>query len=175
MPRSARGVGVPPALCWGPAIRHRRRRSAGQSLVEFSMVVGVFLILVFAGVSAALHAVQRGMAETAAAAGVQVAASATANDPTGTDLQGAMAPTQRLLSAVMFATNIQSEPGVDCSGTSPAGVPNGTLEVCTYVPAPGMVAETIVGRPAYLVPFLAGLLGWTIDVTLEMHQVGYQP
>src|SRR5256885_8304853 len=52
------------------------RSQGGQSMVEFAVVVGWFLFVLFAAVSAAFHSIQRAMAETAAGAGVQLAASA---------------------------------------------------------------------------------------------------
>lgn len=150
----------------------RREREAGQSMVEFSVVVGAFLLIVFAAVSAAFHSVQRAMAETAAAAGIQIAAGASPTDPTQADLAGAIAPTEQLLRPVMFSTDIQRMPGRPCADLS--SIPNQTLQVCTYRSGPALVAETVRGHPAYVVPFLARRLGWSIDVTLEMHQVVYQ-
>jgi hypothetical protein len=55
------------------------RRQSAQSLVEFAVVVGVFLLVLFAAVSAAFHSIQRAMVETAAATGVQIAASGSPN------------------------------------------------------------------------------------------------
>jgi hypothetical protein len=153
------------------------RRHNGQSLVEFSVVVGAFVILLFAAVSAAFHSVQRAMAETAAATGIQIAASAPATgNPTQSDLRGAIGPTEQLLRSTMFGTNIgQPSGGVGVPCDPMNAIPQGSLQVCAYQAAPGMVGETVRGHPAYLVPFLSQWLPWSIDVTLEMHQVGYQP
>lgn len=164
----------------------RRCCHTGQSLVEFSVVVSAFVILLFAAVSAAFHSVQRAMAETAAATGIQIAASAPATcapqpckpDPTQADMQGAIAPTEQVLRSTMFGTRIgQPSGGVGVQCDPLGSIPQATLQVCVYPDpaAAGMVEETVRGHPAYLVPFLSQWLPWSIDVTLEMHQVGYQP
>ena len=149
-----------------------RRPMSGQSMVEFALVAGAFVIILFAAISAAFHSLQRAMAETAAASGVQVAASAVAGDPTQADLAGAVAPTEQLLRSVMFSTTLDGRPGQQCLPMD--RIPQGTLEVCTYPAGPGLVGETVRGHPAYVVPFLAQLLPWSVDVTLVMHQVSYQ-
>lgn len=141
-------------------------------MVEFAMVVGWFLLILFATLSAAFHSVQRAMAETAAATGIQIAASALPTDPTKPDLAGAMAPSEQLLRAVMFGTSIQRLPAQPCASLT--SIPPSTLQICTYSVGPARVGETVRGHPAYLVPFLAQWLPWSIDVTLEMHVVGYQ-
>ena len=43
--------------------------------------------------------------------------------------------------------------------------------------APGgrAFAETIRGRPGFPIPWIDQVLPWSIDVTVEMHQVSYQP
>jgi hypothetical protein len=145
-------------------------------MVEFAVVVSAFLTILFAAISAAFHSLQRAMAETAAASGIQVAASAPATNPpsqaTRANLTGAIAPTEDLLRSVMYSTTLTGLPNQRCPAMD--AIPQATLLVCTYQAAPGRVGETIRGHPAYPVPFLASLLPWTIDVTLEMHQVGFQ-
>jgi hypothetical protein len=136
------------------------------------MVVGAFLLVLFAAVSAAFHSVQRAMAETAAAAGVQIAASGSAADLGAPAFQTSYQPTHDLLQPVMWGTNIvEGAPGQPCPNL--ASIPNGTLMVCAY-PDGALVAERVVGRPAYLIPFLAGVLPWSIDATVEMHRVSFQ-
>src|SRR5262249_56797547 len=93
--------------------------------------------------SAASPSTQRAMAETAAAAGVQIAASGSPGNPSAPYLAGAFQPTQSLMQSVMFGTTIV--PG-------PAGQPCGqvaqdaTLEVCVY-PDGNLVADTGPARP----------------------------
>jgi len=147
---------------------------SGQTMVEFAVVVASFVLVTFAAVSAAFHSIQRAMAETAAAAGVQVAASGTPGDPNTPYLAGAYAPTKSLLESVMFGTTIEegppNQPGQQCG----KGIPDATIQVCVY-PDGDLVAETIRGRPGFPIPWIDQLLPWTIDVTVEMHQVSYQP
>ena len=140
-------------------------------MVEFALVVGAFLLVTFAAVSAAFHSIQRAMAETAAAAGVQVAASGTPGSPSVPYLSGAFRPTDDLLKSVMFGTAIVQVPaGQQC----PQAVPDATIDVCVY-PDGNLVAETIRGHPAFPVPLITQWLPWSIDVTVEMHAVSYQP
>jgi len=140
--------------------------------VEFAMVVGVFVLVTFAAVSAAFHSIQGAMAETAAAAGVQVAASGTTASPNTPDLAGAYTPTQKLLQSVLFGTALVQVPaGQNCSQDA---MQSGSLEVCAYQDGPNLVAESIRGRPAFPIPWIDQVLPWNIDVTVEMHQVTYQ-
>ena len=135
------------------------------------MVVASFLLVTFAAVSAAFHSIQRAMAETAAAAGVQIAASGTPGNPNTPDLTGAYDPTKNLLQSVMFGTTIEQGPPSPSCGQ---GLPDGTLQVCVYTDG-NLVAETIRGRPGFPIPWIDQFLPWNIDVTVEMHQVSYQP
>ncbi len=143
-------------------------------MVEFAVVVFAFLFVMFATMLAAFHSIQRATAETAAAAGVQVAASGTPGRVDQPDLAGAFAPTRDLLRPVMFSTAIvRVPPGQPCRPLG--GIAPDTLEVCAY-PDGELVAETVRGRPNLLVPsFVADRLPLSIDVTVEMHAVSYQP
>ena len=135
------------------------------------MVVAAFLLVTFAAVSAAFHSIQRAMAETAAATGVQVAASGTPGDPNTPFLTGAYDPTRSLLTSVMFGTTIEPGNGGPSCGQ---GIPDAILQVCVY-PDGNLVAETIRGRPGFPIPWIDRILPWSIDVTVEMHEVSYQP
>jgi hypothetical protein len=147
-------------------------RQTGQTMVEFATVVAAFLLVLFAAVSAAFHSIQRAMAETAAAAGVQLAAGGSSADPGAPAFQTSYQPTHDLLQPVMWGTTIvEGTPGQPCPNLPT--VPSATLMVCAY-PDGTLVAERIVGRPAYLIPFLANVLPWSVDVTVEMHQVSFQ-
>jgi Flp pilus assembly protein TadG len=142
-------------------------------MVEFAMVVWVFLLLLFGAISAALHSLQREVAETAAAIGVQAAASANPNHPEQPNLQAAYVPTMAVLRPVMFSTAVHPlAAGTKCP--DPANVSPGNVYVCVYLDQ-NLVVERVSGRPAYVIPFLAQLLNWSIDVTLGVHQVTYQP
>jgi hypothetical protein len=140
-------------------------------MVELAVVGGAFLLVTFAGVAAALHSIQRAMAETAAAAGVQIAAGGTPGSPDAPFLAGAYQPTADLLRPVLFGTALTRGPaGRPC----PANVAHGTLQVCVY-PDGDLVAETVRGRPAFPIPWVGELLPWSIDVTVEMREVSSRP
>jgi Flp pilus assembly protein TadG len=142
-------------------------------MVEFAMVVAAFLLVTFAAVSGAFHSIQRAMAETAAAAGVQVAASGSPADPNTPYLAGAFQPTRDLLRSVMFQTAIvQVPPGQQCAAMDQ--IAQATVQVCAY-PDGDLVAETVRGHPNFPIPWITQFLPWNIDVTVEMHQVSYQP
>src|SRR5439155_25641226 len=55
----------------------REAPSSGQALVEFSMTIAVFLLLVFGAVTASVYTVERGAAVTGVAAGARVAVGGT--------------------------------------------------------------------------------------------------
>jgi hypothetical protein len=149
-------------------------RQAGQTMVEFSLVVGAFLIVLFAAVSAAFHSIQRATAETAAAAGVQLAASGSAADPQTPVYGASFGPTRDLLQPVMFGTTIvPGQQGKASCDAYAQHMQDGTLMVCAY-PDGQLVAERVVGIPSYIIPFIGRYVHWTIDVTVEMHQVSYQ-
>ena len=141
------------------------------------MVVWVFLLLMFGAISAAFHSLQREVAETAASVGVQAAASADPTQPDQPALRAAYGPTVALLQPVMFDTNVQRKPpGQRCD--SPDAVSPGNVEVCVYqdqFQGRTLVVERVSGRPAYIIPFLAQWLNWSIDVTLGVREVTYQP
>lgn len=144
------------------------------------MVLVPFLLLVLGGVSAAFHSFQREVAETAAAAGVQAAASATAADPTRPALDAAVQPTLELLRPALLGSTVTVLDGRRCD---PLGsIPEGRLQVCTWLdPAvrdargrPALVGETVRGTPPPLVPLLGNPLPRAIDVSLEVRTVTYQ-
>jgi hypothetical protein len=142
-------------------------------MVEFSLVVFAFLLVMFAAVSAAFHSIQRASAETAAAAGVQLAASGTAADPATPAYGGSFGPTRDLLKPVMFGTSIVQGADRKACDDAAANPPADQLTVCAYQDG-NLVAERVVGKPNYIIPFIARWLPWSIDVTVEMHQVTYQ-
>ncbi|MFZ0217781.1 MAG: TadE/TadG family type IV pilus assembly protein [Candidatus Dormiibacterota bacterium] len=160
-----------------------RRGGRGQSMVEFSFVVIPFLLLLLGAVTAGLHAVEREVAESAAANGVEVAATTTQpNDPTQPQLAAATAPTLQLLRPAMLGTEVRVLPaGRTCDAVG--AIPVGTVEVCLWLDGsvrdaqgrPALVAETIRGTPATLIPWVGALLPDTLDLTLEARAVTYQP
>ena len=77
----------------------------------------------------------------------------------------------------MFDTNVQPVPrGQRCH--DPGAISPGNVEVCVYqdqFQGQTLVVERVSGRPAYIIPFLAQWLNWSIDVTLGVREVTYQP
>lgn len=160
-----------------------RRRQGGQSLVEFALVVTPFLFALLGALTAGLNAFEREVAESAAATGVQLASTTVmASDPTRDDLSAGIQPTLRLLGPAMLGTNVDALPaGEACPAVS--AIPNGTVDVCVWLDPtvrdaggrPALVAETIRGHPATLIPGVGRLLPNTLDLTLESYAVTYQP
>jgi len=114
------------------------------------------------------------MAETAAAAGVQIAASGAPGSPGQSNLAGGYTPAHNLFQSVAFGTTIDPPlpAGQQCDAMD--HIPDGSVEICSYLDGP-LVAETIRGHPAFPIPWIAQHLPWSIDVTVEMRAVSYQP
>jgi Flp pilus assembly pilin Flp len=150
-----------------------RRDQGGQAMVEFAMVVGLFLLCLLGAMSAAIYTVQRAAAVTGVAAGARVAAGGTAglrgaNTP---DLAGATPAVARVVAPVLFGSRIeQLEPARDCPPA--AAIPAGEVDVCA-VQSGGTVTVRLRGRPATAVP-LPGL-DWSLDLAAEVHTVTFAP
>ncbi len=145
----------------------------GQAMVEFAMVVGLFLLCLLAATSASIYTVQRSAAVTGVAAGARVAAGGTsapdgANTP---DLAGAMPAVARVVAPVMVGTRIeQLAPGRECPQT--AAIAHGEIDVCATQSA-DVVTVRLRGRPG-TIPSLPGL-DWTLDLAAEVHTVTFAP
>lgn len=152
-------------------------------MVEFAFVVVPFLLALMGALTAGLNAFEREVAEAAAASGVQLAATTVfPSDPTRNDLDAGVEPTLQLLRPAMLGTTVQALPaGSRCPALS--AIPTGTVDVCVWRdPAvrdqsgrPALVAETVRGHPATLVPGIGRLLPDALDLTLESYGVTYQP
>jgi hypothetical protein len=152
-------------------------------MVEFAFVVVPFLLALLGALTAGLNAFEREVAEAAASTGVQLAATtAMPSDPTRNDLSAGIGPTLQLLGPAMLGTTVNALPaGEACPALS--SIPAGTVDVCVWLdPAvrnsqgrPGLVAETIRGHPATLIPGVGRVLPNTLDLTLESYGVTYQP
>jgi len=152
----------------GPVGGHHR----GQSLIEFALTIGAFLVVLFGALSTALYAVQRSAAVTAAAAGARAAASAQPGKPNDPDLAAAGPLVASRLAPVRFGTSVQTRgAGVPCDALD--SIPTGEFQVCsTLDPAdPDMVLVVVRGRPYNLLPLVP--LPWTIDAPAEIHKVTF--
>ncbi len=151
----------------------RRDCQSGQAMVEFSLVVGLFLLCLLGAVSASVYTVQRSAAVTAVAAGARIAAGGTAgaagaNTP---DLADATPAVGRIVAPVMVGTRINLLNGPrDCH--PPASIPRGEVEVCA-TQAGDMVTVRLRGKPA-LAPAIPGL-DWSLDIAAQVHAVTFEP
>ena len=152
-------------------------------MVEFALVVIPFLFALLGALTAGLNAFEREVAEAAAATGVQLASTTVvASDPTRDDLSAGIQPTLRLLGPALLGTQVDALPaGESCPALS--AIPTGTVDVCVWLDPtvrdaegrPALVAETVRGHPATLIPGVGLLLPNTLDLTLESYGVTYQP
>lgn len=145
----------------------------GQAMVEFSLVVGLFLLCLLGAVSASLYTVQRTAAVTGVAAGARIAAGGTpgpggANSP---DLAAATPAVARIIAPVMGGTRInQLKPSQECR--PPAAIPHGQIDVCTTVTG-DMVTVRLRGKPAVGMPIPG--LDWSLDLAAQVHAVTFEP
>jgi TadE-like protein len=154
---------------WGGRIRE----ACGQATVEFAMVIGVFLLLLFSALSASLYTVERGAAVTGVAAGARVAAGAAPGNPNAPNVEGASAEVARVVKPSLFGTRVnQLAGGASCR--PPKQVPAGEVDVCAWQAASGMVDVELRGRPANPVPAAFGL-DWVLDVGAEIQPVTFKP
>jgi Flp pilus assembly protein TadG len=151
-------------------------------MVEFALVIGVFLMALFGAVSASLYAVQRSAAVTAVAAGARAAASAQPGDPNSPDLAAAAAAVHRVSSQSMLGTRVdvqQLATADNCDHHRPAG--DGNVVVCVQRVSSGtnggaldMVSVRMLGQPRNPVGIpLYGLFDWKLDVEAQVHQVTF--
>lgn len=151
------------------------RREGGQSIIEFALVVGSFLTLLFGALSVGLFAVQRSAAVTAVAAGARAAGSSSATlpgDPNQPDLEAASKIIRSQLAPVLFGSSLTVKPaGVDCDPLQ--AIPYGRIEVCSRVAADDstMVLVTVRGAPQNLFPVIPS--PWTLDAEAEFHRVTF--
>jgi hypothetical protein len=140
-------------------------------MVEFSMVVGLFLLCLLGAMSASIYTVQRAAAVTGVAAGARVAAGGTAgasgaNTP---DLAGAMPAVARIVTPVLFGTRVrQLEPDRDCPALR--AIPSGEVDICA-VRSSGTVTVRLRGRPAAAVAIPG--LDWSLDLVADVHAVTF--
>jgi TadE-like protein len=148
-----------------------RNRETGQAMVEFAMVIGLFLLCLLGAMSASLYTVQRAAAVTGVAAGARIAAGGTpgpagANTP---NLAGATPAVARVVSPVLAGTHLrQLLPNRDCPALG--DIPSGEVDICA-AQAAGVVTVRLRGRPATAVPIPG--LDWSLDLAAEVHAVTF--
>ena len=147
------------------------REQRGQAMVEFAMVVGLFLVCLVGAMSASIYTVQRAAAVTGVAAGARVAAGGTpgpdgANTP---DLAGATPVVARIVSTVMIGSRVRElPPARDCPAQD--AIPAGEVDICA-VRSAGVVTVRLRGRPATAVAIPG--LDWSLDLDAEVHAVTF--
>ena len=150
-----------------------RDDETGQAMVEFAMVIGLFLLCLLGAVSASIYTVQRAAAVTGVAAGARVAAGGTsgaagANTP---NLAGAIPAVARIVTPVLVGTRVrQLEPGTQCPAIG--AIPSGQVDICAARSA-STVTVRLRGRPATAVPVPG--LDWSLDLVAEVHVVTFAP
>jgi hypothetical protein len=142
-------------------------------MVEFAMVVGVFLLFLLAAVSASVYTVQRSAAVTGVAAGARVAAGGTigaagANTP---NLAGAGPAVARVVAPVLVGTRLnQVPPPGDCRPLR--DIPQGQADICA-TRAGDVVTVRLIGRPGTALPVPG--LDWSLDLDAVVHAVTFAP
>jgi hypothetical protein len=139
-------------------MRHRRSQ-AGQTTVEFSLVVGLVLLLLLGSLQVGLYVLERSVAVTATEKGV-LAAAAAAGSPEGGAATGTVFSTVvRPLSAGLIGAHAQWRDPVD--GQCPAldrSWPVGVVYICSVAsPGAGIAEVAVRGWVPALVPPTFGL------------------
>ena len=150
---------------------------SGQATVEFSLVIGLVLLMILGAIQVGLYAIERNNALSAAEQGVLTAVSAQgspAGGPaSGNSVYNAIAP--QLKTALFGAHPIQSDP---VGGTCPAldkSWPIGEVHVCSaYDPAKGTVDISVRGWvPAMVPPGFGISSGRSFALPLDIHEVAH--
>jgi hypothetical protein len=147
------------------------RDERGQAMVEFAMVIGLFLLCLLGAMSAAIYTLQRAAAVAGVAAGARVAAGGSAG-PGGAntpDLADATPAVARIVAPALSGTRVnQLPPGRACPPLD--AIPDGEVDVCA-VQAGGAVTVRLRGRPAPAVRVPG--LDWSLDLAAEVHAVTF--
>lgn len=152
-------------------MRRERDDETGQAMVEFGVVIGLFLLCLLSAMSASIYTIQRSAAVAGVAAGARVAAGGTpgpagANAP---NLAGALPVVARIVEPALAGSHVrQLQPDRDCPALD--AVPRGEVDICA-VASGGSVTVRLRGRPAALVGIPG--LDWTLDLAAEVHTVTF--
>jgi Flp pilus assembly protein TadG len=154
-----------------------RRTVTGQATVEFSLVIGVVLLLILGAVQVGLYAIERNNALSATEQGVLTAVSAQSSPAGGPAAAGAVytAIATQLNTGLFGAHAVRGESvnGV-CPGLDP-NWPIGEVHVCSqYDATAGTVTVSVRGWLPALVPPHFGISGgrdWAL--ALDIHEVAH--
>jgi hypothetical protein len=160
-------------------------RHRGQAMVEFALVVSVFLFVVFVTISAELYAFELESAVGAASISVRIAAGATDDAPVtslGDNSQALLVAEQRALQIAkpaLLGDTIRLAGGRSCAGYV-AAYP-GDVVICAYnetdafgVPT-GLTTVRIKGQASLVIPVAFGFKsGAPIDIHESVHRLTFQ-
>lgn len=154
---------------------HRSSRR-GQTTVEFSLVVGLVLLLLLGAVQVGLYAIERGDAVSADEAGVLAAVSA-AGSPAGGPATAAVfdAVAPQLRSGLFGATPVRQDPVDGTCPTLSADWAVGRVFVCSaFNRAAGTVEVSVRGWVPALVPPGFGIGSTRLGaLSIDIHQVAH--
>lgn len=143
--------------------------TAGQALVEFSLVAPLFFFLLFLAVSAGFYTLERASAVNATTAGARIAAGAQAADLNRPALSRAATEAERLLSSGMPGTRIALPSGTSTGCPTLTQIPPATVYVCTIEPTADTVRVEVIGHPASFISPQIGGLSLPLDIYAEVH------
>ncbi len=140
------------------------RPGAGQAMLEFALVCGLFLAMLLAIVDSWVWTIESDAADAAVDQGIGVALAAPAGAPTSTsgDVGGVFPSISGMLARAMFATRVEPWRG---AGPCPAGAAqaepegSGRVYVCAVDDGAGHVTVTVAGYAASLIPPGLSLFG----------------
>lgn len=150
---------------------------SGQATVEFSLVIGLVLLMILGAIQVGLYAIERNNAMSATEQGVLTAVSAQGgpqgSPATSNSVYSAISP--QLKTALFGAHPIQTDPvGGVCPALDPSW-PVGEVHVCSaYDPAKGTVDVSVRGWVPAMVPPGFGISGghsWAL--ALDIHEVAH--
>ncbi len=154
-----------------------RRSVSGQATVEFSLVIGLVLLMILGAAQVGLYAIERNNAMSATEEGVLTAVSAESSPAgppaSGNDVYAALAP--QLSTALFGARSVHEQPVQGMCPRLDPSWPVGEVRVCSaYDAAHGTVDVTVRGWLPALVPPDFGIgssRAWAL--ALDIHEVAH--
>ncbi len=154
-----------------------RRDMNGQATVEFSLVIGLVLLMILGAIQVGLYAIERNNAMSATEQGVLTAVSAQSSPAGGpadsNSVYNAVAP--QLRSALFGAHPLHTDP---VGGVCPAldkSWPTGEVHICSvYDAAKGTVDVSVRGWVPAMVPPGFGIGGGrSFALPIDIHEVAH--
>ena len=143
--------------------------SAGQALVEFSLVAPLFFFLLFFALTAGFYTLERASAVNATTAGARIAAGAQPGDLNRPALLQARQETIRLLGSSMPGTRLEVPPSATGPCPDLGAIPAATIFVCATPESRDTVRVEVVGHPANFVSPQVGGLALPLRIYAVIH------